>query len=43
MRRGKSVAFCEGDIRCEGKIIARGSLTKIITSSKKGEGVKSNL
>jgi len=32
MRRGKSIAFCEGEVRCEGKVIAKGTLTKMIHS-----------
>lgn len=43
IRRGKRIAFCEGDVRCEGKIIAKGSLTKVVTSPKGGNGVKSIL
>jgi len=37
VKRGKSIAFCEGDMKCEGVLIAKGSLTKIITSPKGGE------
>jgi acyl-coenzyme A thioesterase PaaI-like protein len=31
VRRGKKVVFCEGDVRCEGKLIAKGNLTKVVT------------
>ncbi|KAH7321886.1 HotDog domain-containing protein [Rhexocercosporidium sp. MPI-PUGE-AT-0058] len=34
VRRGKSIAFCEGEVRCEGKVIARGSLTKVIKEGR---------
>lgn len=29
-RRGKTVAFCEGEVRCKGKVVAKGSVTKTI-------------
>ncbi len=32
VRRGKSIAFCEGEVRCEGRVIAKGTLTKKINS-----------
>lgn len=35
VRKGKSIAFCEGEVRCEGKAIARGTLTKMIVGLKK--------
>jgi acyl-coenzyme A thioesterase PaaI-like protein len=37
VKRGKSIAFCEGDVKCDGVLIAKGSLTKMITSPKGGE------
>lgn len=40
VKRGKSVVFCEGEVTCEGKLIARGSLTKIITEMEKEEKSK---
>jgi len=32
IRRGKRLAFCEGEVKCEGKVVVRGSLTKVITA-----------
>jgi len=40
VKRGRSVVFCEGEVRCEGMMIAKGSLTKIVTEK---EGAKSKL
>jgi acyl-coenzyme A thioesterase PaaI-like protein len=41
VKRGRSVVFCEGEVRCEGMLVARGNLTKIITSGE--NEVKSKL
>jgi uncharacterized protein (TIGR00369 family) len=30
VRRGKKVVFCEGNVRCEGKLVAKGNLTKVV-------------
>ena len=35
VKRGKRVVFCEGEVRCEGMLIAKGNLTKIITGGEK--------
>lgn len=37
IKRGKSNTLCEGDVKCEGVLIAKGSLTKMITSPKGAE------
>jgi len=37
VKRGKSVVFCEGEVRFEGKLIAKGNLTKIITGGEEGK------
>lgn len=34
VRRGKKVVFCEGEVRCEGRLIAKGNLTKVVTKEK---------
>lgn len=34
IRRGGSVAFCEGEVRCEGELIAKGHLMKMIITPK---------
>ena len=34
VKRGRSVVFCEGEVKCEGVLIARGNLTKIVTGGK---------
>ncbi len=36
-RRGKRVAFCEGEVRCGGRVIAKGSVTKTIFEARKDE------
>jgi len=46
LRRGAKLAFCESIATCEGKIIAKGMLTKSIVpppKTKPGDGVKSKL
>jgi len=30
VRLGRKVVFCEGEVRCQGVLIAKGSLTKMI-------------
>jgi len=37
VRRGRKVVFCEGEVRCEDVLIARGSMTKMVIG---GEGKK---
>tara|TARA_R110002060_G_scaffold39912_7_gene51123 strand:+ start:178 stop:630 length:453 start_codon:yes stop_codon:yes gene_type:complete len=37
VRRGKRTAFCEGEVRCDGKVIAKGSLTKVIKGGKESK------
>lgn len=34
VRRGRKVVFCEGDVRCEGRLIAKGNLTKVVMREK---------
>jgi uncharacterized protein (TIGR00369 family) len=34
VRRGTKVVFCEGDVRCEGRLIAKGNLTKVVMREK---------
>jgi uncharacterized protein (TIGR00369 family) len=31
LKRGKNVVFCEAETSCEGKLIAKGNFTKIVT------------
>ncbi|RDW89409.1 hypothetical protein BP6252_01441 [Coleophoma cylindrospora] len=38
VRRGGSVAFCEGEVSCDGKLIAKGSLMKMIITHKGNTG-----
>jgi acyl-coenzyme A thioesterase PaaI-like protein len=34
VRRGRKVVFCEGDVRCECRLIAKGNLTKVVMREK---------
>lgn len=34
VRRGKAILFCQGEVWCDGKLVATGSVTKVITASK---------
>ncbi len=34
VRRGRNVVFCEGDVKCEGRWIAKGNLTKVVMREK---------
>jgi uncharacterized protein (TIGR00369 family) len=34
VRRGKKVVFCEGEVRCGERLIAKGNLTKLVTKEK---------
>jgi len=34
VRRGRTVVFCEGDVTCEGRLIAKGNLTKVVMREK---------
>jgi acyl-coenzyme A thioesterase PaaI-like protein len=31
LKKGRAIAYCEGEVRCEGKVIGKGRITKAVT------------